>query len=273
MHDRRRFIKSVTAAGFAFGCCSTGRTQEKEVARCGYDPTDIEGGFRLTGGWLNPGPFSTSRSMNFAIDRTSFLDRGWSESDIGTFDPRNKRKSLLLSAFYALQMNNPHDIDHPWNEKSDGWDRGLSAHIDYWCNSVTGKTFEIYVYESIESAPHVTGTIVGRRSTETPFKERGRGVIGVAPGRRGEIWINTDARFAFGERMDVNSWVPSAGFRINLSQLLAHEAGHWFGFAHNDTTDRGIMYPSIGGDFPPRWQLPEGPMQEIFRQLATKLKT
>jgi hypothetical protein len=105
---------------------------------CGYVETSSNG-FSLTNGWLNPGPFRNTRIMDFGIDRQSFLDRGWTDSQIGRWDPNNKRKSLFLSAFYALQMNNPNDLNHRWNEGSNDWDRGLGAHVDYWCKQVTKK--------------------------------------------------------------------------------------------------------------------------------------
>jgi hypothetical protein len=222
--------------------------------------------FSLRDSWLNSGPFRTQRVMDFGIDRQSFQDRGWTDAKIGRWDPNNKQKSLFLSAFYALQMNNSNDPNHPWNEPSDSWDRGLGAHIDYWSKHVTGKPFHLYVYDSLQ-APTLVGRIVGRRTSEDPFNGKSN-VLGIAPGKNGEIFINTDVDFALGERMDANSWV---GTKINLSHVIAHEAGHWFGFDHVSDCPQCMLNPSLGGSFVPKWQYKDEVMNKLFNELVRKL--
>jgi hypothetical protein len=259
---RRHFLISSTAFGASILFAENGNAQR--VYTCDYVPT-LSNGFSLTDGWLNPGPFRTQRVMDFGIDRKSFLDRGWTNSQIGSWNPINKRKSLFLSAFYALQMNNANDLKHPWNEPSHDWDRGLGAHIDFWSKHVTGKPFNLYVYDSLQ-APNLVGRIVGRRTNEAPFN--GGSAIGMAPWDGGGIFINTDVDFALGERMDVNSWV---GEKINLSHVIAHEAGHWFGFDHVTNCQKCMMNPAIGGDFIVRWQYKGEVMNVLFTELARKL--
>jgi hypothetical protein len=261
---RRHFLISSTSLGASLLLAETSNAQQKYT--CNYLQTSSNG-FSLTdNGWLNPGPFRNTRIMDFGIDRQSFRDRGWTDSQIGHWDPNNKRKSLFLSAFYALQMNNPNDLNHRWNERSHDWDRGLGAHIDYWSKQVTRKPFNLFVYDSLQ-APNLVARIVGRRTSEAPFNGKSS-VLGNAPGQNGEIFINTDGNFAIGERMDVNSWV---GKNINLSHVIAHEAGHWFGLDHVTNCEQCMMNPSIGGTFSPRWQLKSEVMNPLFIELAKKL--
>jgi Matrixin len=260
---RRHFLISSTALGASILFAENGNAQRAYT--CNYVSTSSNG-FSLTDSWLNPGPFRTQRVMDFGIDRQSFLDRGWTNSQIGNWNPSNKRKSLFLSAFYALQMNNANDLKHPWNEPSHDWDRGLGAHIDFWSKHVTGKPFYLYIYDSLQ-APNLVGRIVGRRTSESPFNGNSS-ILGNAPGANGEIFINTDADFALGERMDVNSWV---GAKINLSHVIAHEAGHWFGFDHVSNCPQCMLNPSLGGSFVPRWQYKNEVMNSLFTELARKL--
>ena len=261
---RRHFLISSIALSSSLLLAETRIGNAQQVFSCGYVKTS-NNGFSLTDGWLNDRPFRTQRVMDFGIDRQSFLDRGWTNSQIGRWDPNNKRKSLFLSAFYALQMNNPNDPNHRWNEPSNSWDRGFGAHIDYSCKKVTSKPFNLFVYDSLQ-APNLVGRIVGRRASEPPFE--GTSAIGMAPWDEGGIFINTDANFALGERMDVNSWV---GKNINLSHVIAHEAGHWFGFDHVSNCQQCMMHPSIGGEFIPRWQYKGEVMDRLFNELARKL--
>ncbi|MBL8207948.1 MAG: matrixin family metalloprotease [Blastocatellia bacterium] len=146
--------------------------------------------------------------------------------------------------------------------------------MDYWCKQIIKKPFNLFVYDSLGKS-FVTGTIVGRSSKDYPFNTRPSGVIGVAPGPNGEIFIKTDYEWALGERMDANSW---ADRKINLSHVIAHEAGHWFGFDHVRKDERGddcktcIMYPSIGGGHSPKWQTASKITNSLFEQLARKLQ-
>lgn len=267
MMKRRRFLVSSAAMGAIFLLQRNSDAQQR--FSCNYVRTSSNG-FSLTeNGWLNPGPFRNTRVMDFGIDRQSFRDRGWTDVQIGRWNPDSgsKRKSLFLSAFYALQMNNANDPNHSWNEPSHAWDRGLGAHIDYWCKEVTRKPFYLYVYDDFLRAPTLVGRIVGRRTNEAPF-DGSTNVVGIAPGRNGEIFINTDTSWALGERMDVTSWV---GRSLNLSHVIAHEAGHWFGFDHVSTCDKCIMNSSLGGNFVPRWQERSEIMNRLFAELARKL--
>lgn len=260
---RRHFLISSAALGTSILLAENGSAQQ--TYSCGYVKTS-DNGFSLTDGWLNESPFRSTRLMDFGIDRQSFRDRGWTDAQIGRWDPNNKRKSLFLSAFYALQMNNPNDPNHRWNEPCDSWDRGFGAHIDYSCKKVIGKPFNLFVYDSLQ-APNLVGRIVGRRTSEAPFNGRSR-VLAMAPFEGGGIFINTDINFALGERMDVNSRV---GKNINLSHVIAHEAGHWFGFDHVSNCPQCMMNPSLGEDFVPRWQYKGEVMDKLFNELARKL--
>ncbi len=265
---RRHFLISSAALGTSILFAENGNAQQTYT--CKYIQTSSNG-FSLTDGWLNESPFRTQRVMDFGIDRQSFRDRGWTDSKIGRWDPNNKRKSLFLSAFYALQMNNPNVPNHRWNEPCDSWDRGFGAHIDYSSKKITGKPFNLFVYDSLQ-APNLVCRIVGRRLNESPFSDypynSDPGLLAIAPGENGEIFINTDGDFALGERMDVNSRV---GSRINLSHVIAHEAGHWFGFDHVSNCPQCMMNPSLGGSFVPRWQYKGEVMDKLFNELARKL--
>lgn len=260
---RRHFLLSSATLGTSLLLSEASSAQQ--TYSCGYVQTSSNG-FSLTDGWLNPGPFSDKRVMDFGIDRSSFRDRGWTDSQIGRWNPNSKRKSLFLSAFYALQMNNANDLNHPWNERSNAWDRGLGAHIDFWSKHVTKKPFNLYVYDSLQ-APNLVGRIVGRRTSEAPFNGNSS-ILGVAPFDGGGIFINTDVEFALGERMYANSWI---GKNINLSHVIAHEAGHWFGFDHVSNCEQCMMHPSIGGNFVTRWQNKSEVMNPLFEELARKL--
>ena len=260
---RRHFLISSTAMGATFLFKNKGYAQQ--VYGCNYVRTPNNGFSLVENGWLNDFPISTKRVMDFGIDRQSFLDRGWTDEQIGRWNPQDKRKSLFLSAFYALAMNNANEPNHPWNEPSHDWDRGLGAHIDYWTKQETGKPFYLYTYDSL-NAPSLVGRIVGRRTNEAPFN--GSKAIGNAPGRNGEIFINTDIDWALGERMDVNTWV---GTKFNLSHVIAHEAGHWFGFDHTETCPKCMMNRTVGGNFFPRWQERDDIMNPLFAELARKL--
>ncbi len=258
---RRHFLISSAAISTTFLLKNKGYAQQ--IYSCNYVKTSSNGFNLNENGWLNPGPFRNTRVMDFGIDRQSFLDRGWTDEQIGRWNPQDKRKSL---SFYALQMNNPNEPNHSWNEPSHDWDRGLGAHIDYWSKQETGKPFYLYIYDS-PNPPSYVGRIVGRRTSEAPFNGR-EGVVGNAPGSNGEIFINTDINWALGERMDVNSWVDT---RLNLSHVIAHEAGHWFGFDHTETCEKCMMNRSLGGNFFPRWQERDDIMNPLFAELSRKL--
>lgn len=266
MLKRRHFLISCATAGATLLLTRKGYAQQRYS--CNYVQTSSNGFNLVENGWLNPGPFRDTRLMDFGIDRRSFTERGWTDEQIGRWNPNDKRRSLFLSAFYALQMNNPNDPNHAWNEPSHDWDRGLGAHIDYWTKSETGQPFNLFVYDSL-GAPNLVGRIVGRRTKEAPFN--GREVVGNAPGLNGEIFINTEINWALGERMDANSWVGAEG-RLNLSHVIAHEAGHWFGFDHVSTCKRCMMNRSLGGNFFPRWQERSDVMNPLFAELASKLQ-
>ena len=68
--------------------------------------------------------------------------------------------------------------------------------------------------------------------------------------------------------MNVNSWV---GENINLSHVIAHESGHWFGFDPVSNCPQCMMNPSIGGSFVPKWQYKGEVMDKLFNELARKL--
>ncbi|MBL8207949.1 MAG: hypothetical protein JNM09_27190 [Blastocatellia bacterium] len=74
MMNRRQFLISTTTIAATTCFETTGNAQQMAV--CDYSQSSSNG-FNLDGGWLNPGPFRSTRIMNFAVDRKSFLDRGW----------------------------------------------------------------------------------------------------------------------------------------------------------------------------------------------------
>jgi hypothetical protein len=87
---------------------------------------------------------------------------------------------------------------------------------------------------------------------------------------------NFVAGFALGRRTDENSWIwkdEGGGARrayINITHILAHEVGHFFGFPHV-SDENSIMHCSIGGDKVPRWQTPQH-INDHFKRLVGKLK-
>jgi hypothetical protein len=223
-------------------------------------------------------PQSLNHTIDIGLDRQSFIDRGWTDAQLGRWNngATQDRKGLFLSMFYALQMNNPSIGIHPWNEGCNDWDRGLGAHIDFWTKDKHGFPYQLYVYD-YPVPPKRQGVIVGRTSNEAPFAGGGPcsipNAIGCAGGGSDLICVNTSASFSLGRRIDDLSIVldNDGQHRINLTYLLAHEVGHFYGFDHiNDSSN--IMFPSIGGNnLRPKWQTPEGISNPMFWALADAL--
>jgi hypothetical protein len=265
----------VIGPGFAEIPASTGfgLTGAAVYPRCGVA---TGGGFGLVD--LNT-PQTTDRVVDIGLDRQSFLSRGWSEEDLGRWNNGSKRerRGLFLSMFYALQMNNANDLSHSWNEAAHDWDRGLGAHIDYWAKAERHLPFYLYVYDNPNS-PSRKGIIVGRNSGEIPFSSgrpcSGANVIGCVEGSD-IIYLRADYSWALGHRIDEPIWIKGTDerFRFNITYLIAHEAGHFFGFPHVED-DGSIMNPVIGPDpnKRPRWQVPDSQMRPLFAALARKLK-
>jgi hypothetical protein len=175
--------------------------------------------------------------------------------------------------FYALENDNPNFPDHPWNEKGDPRDRGLGAHIDYWLRVKNSPGCNIHVWDGNETPKRVRGLIVGRRGDEEPFKSQGPNAVGLA-GAGCEIYIRTDyALWVLGKPMTEKCEVQTTdGVRCNITYLIAHEAGHFFGFPHVDDA-HSIMNPQLTDppDDRPRWQLPYPSMDVLFTELAQRI--
>lgn len=224
-------------------------------------------------------PICSERLIDVGLDRQSFLDRGWREDQIGSWSngstsPTNRR-GLFLSMFYALQMNNAAIGPHPWNEQSNDWDRGLGAHIDWWCSSEHGFGYRMYVYDHA-NPPTKRAIIVGRHSTEYPFSAggpcSGERVIGCA-GASEVIYIRTDWPYSLGRRIDDAMYVLDSDgvYRLNITYLIAHEMGHYMGFGHVQHPEC-IMNPTIvNNPKKQRWQIPEDITIQMFKQLSNYL--
>lgn len=221
-------------------------------------------------------PQASERVIDIGLDRDSFTSRGWPEGLLGAWNngALTGRRGIFLSMFYALQMGDPHDLSHPWNEPTTSWDRGLSAHIDYWTQQQRHLSYRLFVYDNY-NPPTRRGVIVGRRGNEAPFFGGGpcAGAIGCAGGDD-KIYVQSDFSWALGHRIDAPVWIqgPDGKWRMNISYVIAHEVGHFFGFPHvNDTGC--IMNPQIGGDRHkrPLWQVPENQMNPLFANLARQV--
>ena len=114
----------------------TGRTQPGGNVGCG-----VSNGLGLAGA-LAWEPRTTENVIDIGLDRQSFLDRGFSDEQLGRWNngSTSERRGVFLSMFYALQHRNPNDPNHAWNEDVHDWDRGLGAHIDYWRKTSSRKT-------------------------------------------------------------------------------------------------------------------------------------
>lgn len=210
------------------------------------------------------------RAMDVGLDRQSFLDRGWTEQQLGRFP--NKTESLFLSMYYALQLGDPNPPTHPWSEQVHNWDRGLTAHIDYYLNEQHGQHFSMYAYDHAKP-PTRRAILVGRRSTEPPFTTvcKGSNVIGCA-GASDKIYIRTDYSYALGYRLDDSAHILKDGrYFVNISYLISHEAGHFFGLPHvNDPG--GIMYYQLGAQPKQHWHHSSLETQRLLRELAHRLR-
>jgi Matrixin len=224
-------------------------------------------------------PQTRDRVIDITLDRQSFLNRGWTNDMLGKWNQgaRSERKGLFLSMFYALQMGNEKAAlgkPHLWDESIEDYDRGMGAHIDYFFKEQRGLHFLMYVYDN-ESAPTKRAIIVGRNHTEAPFNTgpcSGPNVIGCA-GDSDKIYLRTDYSWALGERLDAAAWIKKdALYYLNITYVIAHEVGHFFGFDHVNGPD-AIMYASIGGQTRQRWHDASNLYQQVqFRALAAQLK-
>jgi hypothetical protein len=172
--------------------------------------------------------------------------------------------------YYALQIRSSNN-DHPWYEKDTG--QSLSNAVDYYAMEKTGKKkgFGMFVYDNA-NAPNKMGIVVGRKSTEEPFKSGKPNAIGYAPGPNGEIFILTDLPQplkwelglkpnAPGGRWDGNTYL------LNMTHVIGHEAGHCFGFGHFDDAE-SIMHSTLQ-DGKNRWDTNNltGAIKDLVKKL------
>lgn len=258
------------------GTCTTGVGIAVPGASAGQHRCGFSSPAQPQWGAIND-PFTTDRVVDICLDRASFLARGWNNSELGRYgngeiDPANRR-GLFLSMFYALQMGNPHTGPHPWDEPVATNDRGLGAHIDHWVGT-RGKQFQLRVWDD-EWAPHRKGIIVGRNLDEYPFKGEGALTLGYYVSGQDKIFVRADYPFALGHRIDEPTNVEDSttgDVRPNITYVIAHEMGHFFGFRHLMTNNQLCMMNPIV-DYSPRmyWQQPEAPMNTCFSELRDRM--
>lgn len=229
---------------------------------------EVEQGLSLAGG-LAWEPRATNYVIDIGLDRQSFLDRGFSEESLGRWNggSHSERRGVFLSMFYALQNKNPNEPNHPWNEEVHDWDRGLGAHLDYWRQSLHQKPYYLYAYDH-PNPPTRRGVITARRSDEWPFKEKKAGVAGTYFANSDQIYIKSDysSGWACGHRFDEGDLIlgEDRKYRYNLTFIIAHEVGHFFGFDH--VADKNaLMHPNVLR----WWQTPK--TDEMFRTVAGKI--
>lgn len=213
------------------------------------------------------------RTFNIGLDRQSFLDRGWTNEQLGAWNGGSfgARRGLFLSMFHALQNLHPQELGHAWNEQVHAWDRGFGAHIDHWKRARCDREFYLYVYDSSIPLILTNGIVVGRNSNEPPFSGGGQcstpNTIGCAGGGR-TIYLRTDYSYSLGTRIDNSVWILGSDqmFRFNISYLIAHECGHFFGFPHVPSSE-SMMNATLGPNRP-RWQTPDNLMKPLFENVA-----
>jgi hypothetical protein len=215
---------------------------------------------------------------SIGIDRQSFLDRGWPNERLGAWNGGSSvaRRGLFLSMFYALQNLHPQELGHPWNQGVHPWDRGLGAHIDHWKRLRCEREFYLYVNDHPIPLVGMAANVVGRTSNEMPFTQGpcgpkpGREILGCA-GQFSTIFIRTDYSYSLGQRIDEPVWIRGSDgmYRINISYIIAHECGHFFGFPHV-SSPANMMFeslPQIDAERP-RWQTPDEQMRPLFDYIA-----
>ena len=220
-------------------------------------------------------PHSTHYGIDIGLDRQSFLDRGFTEEQLGRWNngSTSERRGVFLSMFYGLQNLNPNDPAHAWNEDVHPWDRGLGAHIDYWRRDRHNKPYFLYAYDN-PNPPTRRGVIVARNADESPFDVKPEAVVGTYFEGGDEIYIKADAPdgWCLGHRMDEDFWIKCTdeNYRMNLTYIIAHEVGHFFGFPHVDD-GQSIMNANVGGTSErQRWQTPQ--TDALFITLASKIQ-
>jgi len=215
-----------------------------------------------------------TRVARFLLRRERFEALEWTPEQIGAWDPdpaSPHRTGMFLSMFYALQLNNQ---PHPWNEVCDEQDRGLGAHIDQVARVRRGLDFSAVVYDRVGPEMRSSDCIlVPSRGESHPgalawYRPSGRFV------RQNVITIRHDMPWALGHRMDEAPWIQGTDgrWRMNMTHLIAHEAGHHFGFPHVDVRPCIMHSLSEGGADPrPVWQQPEVVMKPLFENLVDRL--
>jgi len=175
--------------------------------------------------------------------------------------------------FYALQLNNQ---PHPWNEVCEDRDRGLGAHIDHVARVRRGLDFSAVVYDRVRPQMGPSDcVVVAGRGEDCPgaaawYRPSGRKFIG-----QSVITIRQDLPWALGHRMDEDPWIQGTdgSWRMNMTHVIAHEAGHHFGFPHIDVRPC-IMHSTAESPADPRpvWQKPEVEMSRLFDSLVDRLE-
>ena len=114
---------------------------------------------------------------------------------------------------------------------------------------------------------------MARNADESPFDKKPDGVIGTVFEGQDEIYIKADAEdgWCLGHRMNEDFWIKCSDdkYRMNLTYIIAHEVGHFFGFPHVDD-DQSIINATVGGrDERQRWQTPQ--TDQLFVTLVGKI--
>jgi hypothetical protein len=229
----------------ASSCCLAQHAHK--LPTCGGRLTPLNGGFAKALAadvvqW-------TGNTVDVGLDRQSFLDRGWKDGQLGTLNTvGNSSFTVTVSLLYAVQVGDVsvnRDKGHAHREavlshlrgKVEGEYRGLGAQIDDRARAAK-RFFHMYAYD-VPNPPTRRFSVVCRNRNEYPFNQKGpfQSAAGVAPGPNGEIFIAatlTDGyAWALGEKLDKGgAWQEGTQWKLNLTTVISHEAGHCFGLDH-----------------------------------------
>jgi hypothetical protein len=143
--DRRAALATLGCGtcGLRFPSTAFAQRPAPDLAKCHYAPGTP--GFSLTDETLTT---YFKDTVDVCLDRSSFLERGWTEQMIGRYNDgrTNERRGIFLSVFYARSKN-----AHPWRIDVHDWDYGLRDHINYYAQDMFQKRFWMYAYDNADA--------------------------------------------------------------------------------------------------------------------------